>query len=205
MGGSAGAMGTEANCDYFAEELHKINASIDVRCISDSGSLYPYDTHTPFCSPHLLEYAAYEVWNAISDESCMAEHPNGLACISASTAYPYVTTPMMLLMSSEDTVIRICVEDDPEFWQAWREELDALARKIISEVPEIGMYIANCPFHEAIFYDPTYAAMEIPLLDGEEGETGVLKYLIANFLKGQHPYQAIDDMNIRNPLCTNSN
>ena len=203
MGGSAGAMGTEANCDYFAEELHKRNASIDVRCISDSGSMYPYNTHTAFCSPHLLEYAAYEVWNAISDASCMAEHPDGLHCISASTAYPYVETPTMLLMSSEDTVIRICTEDTPEFWDGWRAELEALARKMISEVPNLGMYIANCPFHEAAFYDPTYGEMEIPLIDGNEGEAGVLKHLIANFLANQHPYQAIDNMSIRNPLCTN--
>jgi len=203
MGGSAGGIGTEANCDYFAEELHKKNVSIDVRCISDSGSLYPYDTHTPFCYPDLLEYAANEVWDSISDTSCLAEHPTGLACISASTAYPYVETPIMLLMSAEDTVIRICTDDDPEFWDAWRYELEALARKIVSEVPEIGMYIANCPFHEAMFYDPTYAGMEIPLLDGEDGEAGVLKDLVANFLKGQHPFQAIDDMSIRNPLCTN--
>ena len=25
MGGSAGAIGTEANCDFFAEQLHSIN------------------------------------------------------------------------------------------------------------------------------------------------------------------------------------
>ena len=25
MGGSAGAIGTEANCDYFAQQLHNIN------------------------------------------------------------------------------------------------------------------------------------------------------------------------------------
>ena len=36
----------------------------------------------------------------------MAAHPDGLACISATTAYPYVETPMLLLLSSEDTVIR---------------------------------------------------------------------------------------------------
>ena len=109
----------------------------------------------------------------------------------------------MLLMSSEGTVIRICTEDTLEFWEGWRAELEALARKMISEVPNLGMYIANCPFHEAMFYDPTYAGMEIPLLDGEDGEAGVLKDLVANFLKGQHPFQAIDDMSIRNPLCTN--
>ena len=201
MGGSAGAIGTEANCDYFADELHKFNSSIDVRCISDSGSLYPYDTHTPFCSPHLLEYACFEVWNAISDLSCMEANPNGLACISASTAYPYVETPIMLLMSSEDTVIRICYDEDEAFWDQWREELATIARNIIAEKPNDGMYIANCPFHEALFFDPTYEAMEIPLIDAQTNEVGVLKHLIKNFVTGKHPFQAIDNMKERNPLC----
>jgi len=204
MGGSAGAMGTEANCDFFAESLHVMNPDIDVRCISDSGSLYPYHTHTPFCSPHLLEYAAFKVWDAVSDASCMAEHPDGLHCISASTAYPYVETPSMLLMSSEDTVIRICYDNSPEFWDKWRTELGALARNMTAEMPNNGIYIANCPFHESVFYDASYESMEVPLLDGGEGEVGVLKQLIENFVTDKHPYQAIDDMDSRNPLCTNN-
>merc|ERR1712013_978485 len=202
MGGSAGAMGTEANCDYFAEVLHDRNPSIDVRCISDSGSLYPYNTHTPFCSPHLLEYAAFKVWDSVSDASCMADHPDGLHCISASTAYNYVETPSMILMSSEDTVIRICYDNSPEFWDEWRVELAALARVMITEVPSLGMYIANCPFPVSTTYDASYNSMEVPVEDGVEGEVGVLKQLIANFLTNKHPYQAIDDMEIRNTLCT---
>ena len=89
---------------------------MDVRCISDSGSLYPYTDHTDFCYPQLLEYAAFEVppyranhsqiWNAISDATCHEADPTGLSCISVGTAYNYSTTPVMLLMSSEDTVIR---------------------------------------------------------------------------------------------------
>ena len=31
MGGSAGAIGTEANCDFVAEKLQAINSSIEVR------------------------------------------------------------------------------------------------------------------------------------------------------------------------------
>ena len=89
MGGSAGAMGTEANCDLFAgqkhilrqptrkdktcniyivcntvfwtDRLHSERPDMDVRCISDSGSLYPFQDHTQFCYPQLLEYAASQV------------------------------------------------------------------------------------------------------------------------------------------------
>lgn len=81
MGGSAGAIGTEANCDFFAEELHKINPDIDVKCISDSGSIYPYHTHTEFCDPHLLEFACFEVWDSIADQSCIEANPFGYNCI----------------------------------------------------------------------------------------------------------------------------
>ena len=81
MGGSAGAIGTEANCDYFADELHRINADIDVKCISDSGSLYPYHTHTELCDPHLLEFACFEIWDSIADQSCLEANPFGYNCI----------------------------------------------------------------------------------------------------------------------------
>ena len=44
-GFSAGAFGTEANCDLLADSLHAINPDIRVRCIVDSGSIYPLNTH----------------------------------------------------------------------------------------------------------------------------------------------------------------
>ena len=44
-GFSAGAFGTEANCDLLADSLHAINPDIGVRCIVDSGSIYPLNTH----------------------------------------------------------------------------------------------------------------------------------------------------------------
>ena len=58
IGGSAGAIGTEVNCDYLADELHFVNPWIDVKCISDSGSMYPYNTHSDLCFPDLLEFAS---------------------------------------------------------------------------------------------------------------------------------------------------
>lgn len=201
LGSSAGAFGTEANCDYFADVLHQKNASIDVRCVSDSGTLYPYDTHTNFCSTHLLEYAAYEIWNSITDASCKAAHPDGFDCFSVADFYSYIETPIMLLMSSEDTTIRYCYEDSPEFWDEWRDELAKRARAMIKEVPRMGMYLANCPFHGALGRGVTWDDMELPLLDGAENETGILKYLLANFLHNAHPFQAIDNMTHRNPLC----
>ena len=216
MGGSAGAIGTEANCDYFAETLHRHNPHTDVKCISDSGSLYPYHTHTPLCPPHLLEFACFELWKSVSDQSCMESNPGGYNCIrsvtcfrldlgtccSATNAYPYVETPILLIMSSEDTTIRICYENDPDFWQQWRNELAAIARTIIAEKPEVGMFIPNCPFHQGLFSNLTYWGMEVPLLDSEhDSDSDVLRNLLVNFMKGEHPYQAVDDMTDRNAKC----
>ena len=81
MGLSAGAIGTEANCDLVAETLHAANPGLRVKCVSDSGTLYPLHTHSPGCSPQLLFYLAYSIWDGVSDESCLAAHPDGLACV----------------------------------------------------------------------------------------------------------------------------
>ena len=50
-------------CNTFSltDRLHSERPDMDVRCISDSGSLYPFQDHTQFCYPQLLEYAASQV------------------------------------------------------------------------------------------------------------------------------------------------
>ena len=111
-------------------------------------------------------------------------------------------TPTLLIMSSEDTTIRICYDNDPEFWQQWRDELAAIARRITEERPEAGAFIPNCPFHQGLFSNLTYWGMEVPLIDGDsDDDVIVLRNLLVNFMKAKHPYQAIDDMAVRNPKC----
>jgi len=200
MGGSAGAIGTEANCDFFAEQLHSINPGQDVRCISDSGSLYPYDTHTKYCDPELLEYFAFEVWNAESDESCEEENPGGLPCISFGSGYVYADTPILILMSSEDTTIRTCYSNDQDFWLQWRTELEEMSRTILAERPDIGLYIANCPFHVSSTFAPAWDKMQVPVY-GSPTEKIILKDVLYNFVNGAGPYQAIDNMLEYNKEC----
>ena len=55
----------------------RVGAVTRVRCISDSGTIYPLHTHSPGCSPQLLFYLAYSIWDGVSDESCLAAHPAG--------------------------------------------------------------------------------------------------------------------------------
>ena len=120
---------------------------------------------------------------------------------SATTAYPYVTTPMLLLHSSTDTTIRYCYEDTEEFWQRWKQELADIGTTIAAYHPEkAGMFLVNCPFHGVVGH--SYTNMEVPLLDGDPGQTIRLRDLVDNFMKEKHPFQAIDDMSVvKNPNC----
>ena len=120
---------------------------------------------------------------------------------SATTAYPYVTTPMLLLHSSTDTTIRYCYEDTEEFWQRWKQELADIGSTIAAYHPEkAGMFLVNCPFHGVVGH--SYTNMEVPLLDGDPGQTIRLRELVDNFMKEKHPFQAIDDMSVvKNPNC----
>ena len=180
MGTSAGGIGTDANCDLVAETLHAVNPVTRVRCISDSGTLYPLHTHTEECDPQEVWLGFFNAWAGVSDESCMAEHPDGpRGCVrsvlrkvsmsklsssniapSLTTAYPYMATEFLALHSSTDTTIRYCYEDTPEFWQRWREELASVATEISAALPDqAGMFIVNCPFHGAI--GNAYSNMEV--------------------------------------------
>ena len=47
--------------------LHEYNPELDVRCISDSGTMYPYQVHTDNCDPHSLQYAAVDVRSRLNN------------------------------------------------------------------------------------------------------------------------------------------
>ena len=79
MGSSAGGEGTDANCDFVADTLHSVNPNIKVKCISDSGSIYPLNTHSEDCDPKEVLLSFFETWEGVSDESCLEQHPDGKA------------------------------------------------------------------------------------------------------------------------------
>ena len=45
MGSSAGAEGSDVNCDFVAKTLYLYNSYYMVKCITDSGSINPLYTH----------------------------------------------------------------------------------------------------------------------------------------------------------------
>merc|ERR1712012_234855 len=121
-------------------------------------------------------------------------------CISATTAWPYLETPMLTLHSSTDTPIRFCYEDNPEFWQSWKDELGDIGREIAAARPDLGMFLLNCPFHGAV--GNYYSNAEVSTMDSDNPDNKMfLRDILYNFMKGVHPYQAIDDMTVKNPNC----
>ena len=108
----------------------------------------------------------------------------------------------MILHSSTDTTIRFCNEDNnsTEFWQKWKNELSDIAMEIAEVRPDLGMFILNCLFHGAVGWYYNWA--EVPLVDSEDPDSKILlRDILYNFIKGIHPYQAIDDMSVMNPAC----
>ena len=116
-------------------------------------------------------------------------------------------------------VIRYCYDDTTEFWQQWQAELAGVAREIAAARPEFGVDILSCPFHGAVNWawdylevatqhntmlqlQSQYLIVQVPVLDGDtEGEKMVVRDIIANFMRQQHPYQAVDEVAMRNPTC----
>jgi len=202
IGTSAGAVGTEYNCDYLADELQKVNPNIDVKCVSDSGTIHPPNTYSQYCRAEVLEDTFYTAWSGQPDQSCLDQSDDRLKCLSTNTAYTYISTPLMILTSATDsnTLDELCSAGN--FADQWAEELDTVTRNMIATKPSLGMYVVNCPFHVAVVYPNSYQEMEVPLIDtNNAGEKMVLRDLLANFVRGTKPYQAIDDVTSKNPKC----
>ena len=81
-----------------------------------------------------------------------------------------------------------------------------MARKISQDREDVGMFLANCPFHQALFYNASYSEMSVRMLDSEDQQdSAVLRDILLSFVNRQHPYQAVDDINTTNENCTNTN
>jgi len=151
MGESAGGFGTALNCDYVADSVHEVNPSIDVRCIPDGGDFYPYWVTQEDCDLKAFLAGTIDFWQAIGDVSCM-EAGNLNDCLVFGDYYKYITTPVMPVTSYEDTnhEVHPCAppqSEDPEFWDIWRQEMEILANTFISDKPDNGIFILNCPTH----------------------------------------------------------
>ena len=132
MGTSAGAFGTNLNCDFVADMLHEANPSLDVRCIADSPDFYPTTVHTEDCDPYDFEEIAHQFWQGIGDQSCVDESPeDSRECLMLPSYYNFIETPAMVIAQYIDTVVHgLCTPDlqeDQEFWEDWELEAFSMA------------------------------------------------------------------------------
>jgi len=210
-GTSAGGHGVGRNCDRVAEMIHARNPSADVRCLPDApADFYPWWLHRPNCDP-LQQFAdQMTFWNSIGDESCNNEAPaDSLECSSFATFYPHVKTPFMVIASEWDPAVApmACGEGHPdmnqdtEFWQAWRLGMVQLAEKIIEERPESGFFLANCPYHVAETNTVVWGEMPVGTVESGGTQTELLKNLVKNWLVGTTPNKGLDDPATINSHC----
>ena len=152
-GGSAGAFGVGFNCDFVAEFLHEeISSELDVRCIADGGDFYPAWVSVDGCDPYLIGQAASVFWSSQLDSSCEtdagAESPD---CLIFPTYFQYIDTPMMVVSNYVDTSMEVhpCtppVDQDPQFWDTWREEMMILANNYIQVTIQEHLVNSNSEF-----------------------------------------------------------
>ena len=136
MGTSAGAFGVNLNCDFVADKFHEVNPGLDVRCISDSADFYPAWVHTENCDPYLQPAMLTEFWQSKRDVSCEEQSTAGsVECSMFTSYYNFIETPLMVVGRFIDTTVRgECtpeLDQDPEFWKLWQEEVYSLALMFI--------------------------------------------------------------------------
>jgi len=189
LGTSAGSFGVGHNCDMMADRLHKVNPTMDVRCIMDGGNFRP-DWIPNKCN---VTDDAGTFWGAEADESCVESGSSN--CGSFSESFQHVTTPFMITHSQWDSTVDRdeCSPpaSDTEFWKKWREGKVELAERVIESRPESGMYLNACPYHVSTKNNKVWGVSKVPVVDGQGEE--VLMNLIRNWLNDVKPNKAYDD------------
>jgi len=204
VGTSAGAMGVERNCDWMADQLRGTKPNMNIKCIIDSGTLYPMNTYYDYCFENSIDVSERQAyWEADLDESCMKDSPDPDACTSLSRSYPYLETTTMILTSANDDVLtNPCNnKNDEVFKKPWRDELASLVRMMSADRPDFGFYIENCPYHTVVPNLWLYHLHQVPVDDGSMEEMLTPRELIANFWNQSGPMVGIDDMEVLNPHC----
>jgi len=207
IGESAGAFGVSFNCDTVAERFHQVNPGLDVRCIADAGDFYPpllTAPDKPQCDNYQAEALVMDFWQAEGDTSCTEEAANPLDCLMFPSYYSYIHTPFMVVAHYIDTTVHgFCapgLQEEPEFWQEWEEEVYSLAVRYITDKPDNALFLSNCPFHVSVGQDWAWGEMDVPLVGGE-GETILYKDIVTNWINSMGPYQAMDPPLQKNTKC----
>merc|ERR1711936_539155 len=160
-GGSAGAQGTVLNCDDFSAQVWAANPDIDVRCVADAPEYFPPEVHTEECHSRAPGYENWltEFWGKVMDKSCLefaAEQGVenvGELCGVTSKFLEFVTTPLLVLSSHEDSAFTNAFGCEPhgteqaQFRAEWMAAHSMLVTELMVEFPEIAFFAPNCRMH----------------------------------------------------------
>jgi len=212
-GGSAGAQGTTWNCDFFAEWVWDQNPDIDVRCMPDAPEYYPPQVFTEGCYSRDPEYQNNlgKFWARIEDESCLkfAEENNvenvGELCGVTANFVKFITTPMLILSSHEDSVFTNAFGCAPkygtpeyqEFRTEWMKAHSQQVLDLMADYPEIAFYAPNCREHGIGMGE------NITVRENESGELIQPGAFVSKWMAGDgnQPLHANDDVFEENLSC----
>jgi len=183
-GGSAGAQGVMYNCDHFSSWVWQTNPGLDVRCVANAPEFYPAEVHTEDCYSRAPDYQNFltEFWARQADQSCLefaateAVENVGELCGVTSRFAQFVTTPLMVLSSHEDSVFTSAFGCAPKLgtpeYEAFRTEWMAAhsldVTRLQVEFPEIAFFAPNCRLHGLGNWNGTVEESET----GEQVRTG---------------------------------
>jgi len=205
MGTSAGAAGVTKNCDFLAEKFKRANPNIDFRCISDGGDFRPPVAPIAGCNPEEKFESMKELWQPQGDSSCAASVPdNSFTCGRFHSSYNYIETPFMVVGGFIDYVTaKDCSpplsKENQQFWDNYKIEAEAMARRFIQDKPGNAIFLANCVAHVFVNQDTFWNDVKVKSASGSGSL--IYKNVVNNWLTGSGPYQAIDDSAISNNLC----
>merc|ERR1712192_270686 len=176
---SAGAFGAAFNCDKVAGMVKAKDPNADMRCLFDGLDFIPTEV-SEGCNPFEWGSVAKAFWEGEFDKSCEeANAGDDAICNVFSTYYMDIETPWMIV--------------------APLEEIEPTVHPCAPEFPETGIFVSNCPHHVSMLDNTIWGEMEVATLDS--GTTLTYKQAVANWLRGTHPFQALDDPNQMNPKC----
>jgi len=205
-GVSAGAFGTAFNCDKVADMVKAKDPNVDMRCLFDGLDFIPTEV-SEGCDPFEWGSAAKAFWEGEFDKSCEeANAGDDGICNVFSTYYMDIETPWMIVAPLEEIepTVHPCAPEypeNPDFWARWRQQLYGITLELSQELPETGIFVSNCPHHVSMVNNAIWGEMEVATLDSDSATTLTYKQALANWLKGTHPFQALDDPNQMNPKC----
>jgi len=206
IGASAGGAGVARNCDFVSDRLRDLGSQSSVSCVMDGADFEPYWMTTQ-CDLINWEFETSKFWNAQEDTSCRADlGPEVPECSAFSMFWSYIESPFMIVSSEADPVVHFC-SDNPEdnsegsYGREWREGMVDLAFQVIdSGRTDIGIFLANCPFHVGTQDQEVYQEMGVTLVDDQDSRI-TLSNILYNWVNSDGFTTAIDHPEMENPAC----